>query len=81
MEFLSHAIIREVGEGQWKPVMLSRNGPPLSHLFFVDVVLIFVKVYNSQKWTIYNILNRFAIFFGLKVNIAKSKLFFFAIIR
>lgn len=39
---------------------LSRTGPPLSHLFFADDVLIFAKASSSQAVTIADILNRFA---------------------
>ncbi|CAK8531346.1 unnamed protein product [Lathyrus sativus] len=73
MEFLSRTIIRAVDEGHWKP----NNGPHLSYLFFADDVL-FMKVSNSQVVIISHILNCFAMFFNLKVNVAKSKAFFSA---
>jgi hypothetical protein len=45
VEFLSQVIIKNVEGDQKKQVPLSRNGPPLSHLFFVDDVLLFCKDY------------------------------------
>lgn len=62
---------RKVNEGHWKTVRLSRNRPSIS-LFFADDVLLFAKVSNSQARTISDILNRFYMFYGLKVNVAKS---------
>jgi ribonuclease HI len=76
MEFLSHYIIRNIDDGLWKPVRLSRNGPPLSHLFFADDVLLFAKATKSQALTIDSTLKRFADLSGLKVNASKSKVFF-----
>lgn len=60
---------------------------PLSYLirhllyhiyFFVDDVLLLAKVSNSHAGIVFDILNRFAMFAGLKVNFAKSKVFFSA---
>jgi hypothetical protein len=76
MESLSQVIIKEVDDGHWNPVRLSKNGPPLSHLFFADDVLLFAKATNSQALNIASTLNRFASCSGLKVNVAKSKVFF-----
>ncbi|XP_039021250.1 uncharacterized protein LOC120153344 [Hibiscus syriacus] len=39
MERLAQAINRAVNEGYWKPIVLSRNGPKLSHLFFAEASL------------------------------------------
>ncbi|MCI14329.1 RNA-directed DNA polymerase (Reverse transcriptase), partial [Trifolium medium] len=52
------------------------NGPPLSHLFFADDVLLFAKATKSQALNIASTLKRFADYSGLKVNINKSKVFF-----
>jgi hypothetical protein len=57
-------------------VRLSRNGPPLSHLFFADDVLLFAKATQSQALNIASTLKSFAESSGLKVNNAKSKIFF-----
>ncbi|MCI15307.1 RNA-directed DNA polymerase (Reverse transcriptase), partial [Trifolium medium] len=76
MESLSQVIIKEVDEGYWNPMRLSKNGPPLSHLFFADDVLLFAKATNSQALNIASTLNHFASCSGLKVNVAKFKVFF-----
>jgi hypothetical protein len=76
MEFLSQVIIKNSADGHWKPVRLSRNGPPLSHLFFADDVLLFAKATQSQALNIASTLKSFAESSGLKVNNAKSKIFF-----
>lgn len=54
------------------------TGLLLSDLFFDDDVLLFAKVSNSQACTIYDILNHFAMFSSLKVNVSKSNVFFSA---
>lgn len=54
----------------------TRNDPPLSHLFFVDDVLLFAKASASQATIIVEIFTRFASLYRLKVNVAKSKVFF-----
>ncbi|GAU22350.1 hypothetical protein TSUD_106780 [Trifolium subterraneum] len=76
MEFLSHSILNNMEDGHWKPMRLSRNGPPLSHLFFADDVLLFAKATRSQTLNIASTLKRFADYSGLKVNTNKSKVFF-----
>ncbi|GAU12283.1 hypothetical protein TSUD_141910 [Trifolium subterraneum] len=63
------------------PVRLSRNGPPLSHLFFADDVLLFAKATKSQALNIASTLKSFADYSGLQVNVSKSKVFFSSNIR
>lgn len=41
MERLSHLIDISVATGEWKSIRLSRNGPKISHLFFVDDLFLF----------------------------------------
>ncbi|XP_057453009.1 uncharacterized protein LOC130744863 [Lotus japonicus] len=48
MERISSAISTAVQEGRWDPICTVRNGPGLSHVFFVDDVLLFVKAKVSQ---------------------------------
>lgn len=76
MEFLLETIIMTVDEGQCKPVSLLVMDPLYCIYFFVDDVLLFAKVSNSQEGNIYDVLNHFAMFFDLKVSVTKSKVFF-----
>ena len=43
MERLSHLISLAVEQGRWKLVVLSRGGPPISHLCFVDDLFLFAE--------------------------------------
>ncbi|PNY07262.1 ribonuclease H [Trifolium pratense] len=73
--------VRNIDDGLWKSVRLSRNGPPLSHLFFADDVLLFAKATKSQALNIASRLKSFADYSGLQVNVSKSKVFFSSNIR
>lgn len=59
---------------QWKAIKLSRSGPPISHLFFADDLILFGEARNSQAYVMKNILKAFCSISGQKVNVAKSKL-------
>nr|KYP45068.1 Retrovirus-related Pol polyprotein LINE-1 [Cajanus cajan] len=48
-------------------------GPPISHLFFADDVLIFAKAKPAQIRRVATVLEKFCTTLGLKVNIQKSK--------
>jgi len=48
MERLGYMIKDAVDKGDWEPITLSRNGPKLSHLFFVDDAFLFTKAKLSQ---------------------------------
>lgn len=41
MEVLSQRIVKEVQEQKWKAVKPCRQGPKVSHIFFVDDLLLF----------------------------------------
>lgn len=55
-----------------------RNGPGLSHIFFLDDVLLFVKAKESQVKCLKEILDNFCKALGLKANEAKSKVLGYA---
>ncbi|KAK3222256.1 hypothetical protein Dsin_009281 [Dipteronia sinensis] len=48
MEELSHIIHHKLNEGTWKPIKISRNGPAISHLFFVDDLILFGQASMQQ---------------------------------
>ena len=48
IERLSHLIQDAVSHGFWKPVTLSRKGPPITHLCFADDLFIFVEASMVQ---------------------------------
>ena len=69
MERLGHIINKVVSGGEWKPIKLSRLGPPLSHLFFADVNLIlFTEASVEQLKVVLDCLNLFMDCSGQKVN-------------
>ncbi|KAK5825104.1 hypothetical protein PVK06_019908 [Gossypium arboreum] len=55
---------------------LQAAGPPISHLFFADDLVIFSKVDMKHSRLIRNILGRFCDFSGHKVNARKTNIFF-----
>ncbi|KAH1032557.1 hypothetical protein J1N35_044731 [Gossypium stocksii] len=64
MKWLGHSIHNAIGAGTWSPVRLARDGPPLSHLFFADDLLLFGHVNDNQAQIIKNILEAFCAFLG-----------------
>lgn len=78
MERFSSAISTAVSEGRWDPICTVRNGPGLSHLFFADDVLLFVKAKASQVRLLRDMLDNFCKASGLKVSEAKSKILGYA---
>lgn len=78
MEKLFIAINKIVLQGDWNPIQLSNNGPQLSHLLFADDVLLFTKAKNSQLRFITDLFDRFSRASGLKINLSKSRAFYFS---
>lgn len=73
MERLSLRIHQLVESGAWKPIRISPHGPPISHLFFADDVLLFFQANVSQVQLVADTLQLFFRHSGLKININKSK--------
>ncbi|KAH1097488.1 hypothetical protein J1N35_014409 [Gossypium stocksii] len=48
MEWLSHNIHSAIEIGNWAPIRLVHNGPPLSHLFFADDLILFGHAEEHQ---------------------------------
>ncbi|MCI12617.1 RNA-directed DNA polymerase (Reverse transcriptase), partial [Trifolium medium] len=76
MEKLSIAINDAVHKRTWAPIHISDNGPRLSHLLFVDDVLLFTAAKNSQLRFISDLFARFSRTSGLKINLSKSRAFY-----
>lgn len=58
---------------KWLPVKISKNGPAISHLFFANDCLIFVRAKTSQVKVVKEVLDAFCLASGLKINTDKSR--------
>lgn len=76
MEWLGHFIQSEISAGRWRLIQLSRSSPCLSHLFFADDLVIFVKAEMDQAILLKETLQSFCNFSGHKVNARKSNMYF-----
>ncbi|KAL4272206.1 hypothetical protein GQ457_13G013010 [Hibiscus cannabinus] len=76
MDRLSQAIQASVSFGRWRPIQLTRSGPPLSHLFFADDMVLFAEAIMDQVGVIRDILSDFCKASGHKVSISKTQLCF-----
>lgn len=76
MEKLGHVIKGAVSNGSWKPISLGRGGPKLSHLFFVDDLVLFGEASLETAMMMKAIIDQFYVFLGHKVNSSKSMLHF-----
>ncbi|OMO90064.1 reverse transcriptase [Corchorus capsularis] len=74
MERLSHIIQHKIAMKQWKPVKISKNGPPISHLFFADDLVLFSAATPCQTKIVMVALKEFNLWTGQSVSLAKSKL-------
>ena len=78
MEYLGHLIEEKCTTKDWNPVKASRSGPPFSHLFFADDLVLFATADVDNCSTINSVLQEFCFKSGLKVSVNKSRVFFFA---
>lgn len=76
IERLSHLIQLAVEHGVWNPVSISRGGPPITHLCFVDDLFIFAEASLDQVDIIKNYLDTFELSFGQKISLEKTKKIF-----
>ncbi|CAN1224699.1 Putative ribonuclease H protein At1g65750 [Linum grandiflorum] len=75
MERLSAVILTQVEGNNWCPLKICRSGPPLSHLFFADDLLIFGKANLRQAGFMQEALEKFCTASGQRVNVGKSVIF------
>ena len=76
MEYLGHLIEGKCTTKDWNPVKASRSGPPFSHLFFADDLVLFATADVDNCSTINSVLQEFCSKSGLKVSVNKSRVFF-----
>lgn len=76
MEKLAQSITQEVDKSAWKPISMGKNGPPLSHLFFADDLILFSETDSSQVHLIQRVLKHFCASSGQTVNKDKTRIFF-----
>ena len=61
---------------EMETIQLSRNGPPLSHLFFADDLKLFAEASEGQMEIILDCLNRFCEASGQNISCGKSNICF-----
>ena len=78
MEKLSVAIHDAVNQRRWESIRINNDGLPLSHLLFADDVLLFTRAKCSQFKVVSDLFESFSKASGLKINLSKSRAFFFS---
>ena len=76
MEKFAHMIQERINANNWAPIKLGKNGPPISHLFFADDVILFAEASIHQAMEVKNCIDKFCEASGLKVNERKTRVFF-----
>ncbi|XP_061342523.1 uncharacterized protein LOC133288720 [Gastrolobium bilobum] len=76
VERLAHFIQLAVDTKAWKPIMINKYAPPLSHLFFADDIILCAEASMDQAFVINQVLKLFSVASGQKVSEAKSRVFF-----
>ncbi|KAL6203603.1 hypothetical protein ACLB2K_027303 [Fragaria x ananassa] len=75
MEKLSHLLNFQVKQGRWKPMKICRNGPVVSHLFFVDDLILFGEASLAQAEVMRSCIDCFCLNSGQEVSFEKSSIF------
>ena len=75
-ERLNGLIQQAMTVGDLSGFSLCRNGPRISHLFFADDTLFFCRAELREVQTIQNILQKYELASGQKINLGKTTLFF-----
>lgn len=70
-------LLEALEEGSWKFMKAGRSLPKISHLMFVDDLLLFGKATDTQMRVIKRIfLDKFCSMYGQRINYDKSNILF-----
>lgn len=76
MDKLSHLISQAVEDGNWKPMKAGRTGPQISHLMFVDDLLLFGEATEKQMNCVMQVLGQFCALSGQQVSNENTTIMF-----
>ena len=76
MEYLGSLIEKECIAKRWSPLKASRDNVEISHLFFVDDLMLFAKVSEKGSEIIKDVLDTFCEESWQKVSYEKSRIYF-----
>ncbi|XP_061370519.1 uncharacterized protein LOC133313201 [Gastrolobium bilobum] len=76
MEKLAQLIQMAVETEAWKPIVLRKNAPPISHLLFADDIILCAEASLEQAHVINQVLRVFSDAFGQKISKEKTRVFF-----
>ena len=76
MEYLGHLIEQKCVDGGWTPLKASKDNVGISHLLFVDDILLFGKVDSAACEAILEVLGKFCAESGQKISLEKSRIYF-----
>ncbi|XP_061361919.1 uncharacterized protein LOC133305695, partial [Gastrolobium bilobum] len=76
MERLGHLINVAVETKAWKPILLRKNAPPISHLFFADDIILCAEASLDQAHVMNQVMKLFTGASGQKVSKDKTRVFF-----
>lgn len=76
MEYLSKLIQDKIQEKAWIPFAFKNKDPKISHLLFVDDIILFSKANLKSFQAIQDILNVLTNASGMEINTQKLKIWF-----
>lgn len=78
LEILGHIIFYLISSNVWKPISLGLgSAPKISYVCFIDNVVLIVEASMEQTHLVRETLLEFCMKSGQKINLSKSKVFFF----
>lgn len=68
-----HIIHDATQHGEWKPIFVHRNAPPLTHIFFIDDVVLFIECLVDEMEIVTQCLDRLCLAYVQKGYYCKTK--------